>query len=66
MFKISQFWAENTSIHGMYYMLERGHFRHWKTIVWTVIVLTCTGELLWALVADCKDFVQFKLTPLLR
>lgn len=57
----SQFWAENTSIHGMYYMLERGHFQAWKTIAWTIIVLTAAGGLVWALVAEVRDFQQFNV-----
>mmetsp|Transcript_5301 Transcript_5301/g.12029 ORF Transcript_5301/g.12029 Transcript_5301/m.12029 type:complete len:485 (+) Transcript_5301:171-1625(+) len=57
----SQWWAENTSIHGMYYMLERGHLKTWKTLAWAVIVLTATGGLVWALIAEMQDFAQYNV-----
>lgn len=52
----AQWWAEFASIHGVYYMLERGHFKRWKALAWTAFVAAMTAFLLWALIAEFKDF----------
>ena len=59
--EVTKFWAENTSIHGMYYMFERGHFKTYKTILWSAFVLTCASLLLWALIAEFQDFGQYNV-----
>lgn len=57
----SQWWAEFTSIHGVYYMLERGHFKPWKTYAWTFFVLAMTSMLLWALIDEVEDFAKYSV-----
>jgi len=55
----ASWWAEFTSVHGVYYALERGHFRPWKRIVWTILVLVAAGGLLWVLVVEFQDFFEY-------
>ncbi|KAL9182450.1 hypothetical protein ACHAXT_013102 [Thalassiosira profunda] len=57
----SQWWAEMTSIHGMPYMLDRGHFRRWKQFAWTTFVLFMAGALTWAIVAEFQDFGKYNV-----
>lgn len=57
----AQFWAENTSIHGMYYCLERGHFRRWKLLAWRVVATACATFLLWAVAAEFIDYSKYNV-----
>lgn len=59
--EVAQVWAEYTSIHGMYYILERGHFKmRWKAAWWT-FVLTMFAGLTWALVSEFRDFAKYSV-----
>ena len=57
----TKWWAENTSMHGMYYMFERGHFKTYKTFLWSAFVITCASLLLWALISEFQDFGQYNV-----
>jgi Amiloride-sensitive sodium channel len=54
-------WAESTSIHGLHYALERGHFERWKLYLWTVIVATCTVSLISLLTDMISEYRNYKL-----
>jgi hypothetical protein len=52
-----QLWSECTSIHGMYCAFNRTCFKPWKQITWAI----ATASLLWALVAEFRDFLQYNV-----
>mmetsp|Transcript_30923 Transcript_30923/g.45724 ORF Transcript_30923/g.45724 Transcript_30923/m.45724 type:complete len:531 (+) Transcript_30923:125-1717(+) len=58
-FEAASFWSENTSIHGAYYVLERGHFRVWKKVVWTAIELVAAIGLLIVLALEFQEFSNY-------
>lgn len=53
-------WAEFTSTHGVYYMLERGHTMVWKKVIWGILCAVTFGGLLWALTTEIQAFKEYK------
>ena len=54
-------WAEFTSIHGVYYAFERGHFNKWKQWTWSIIVAACTVSLIYLLTDMIQEYREYKL-----
>jgi len=54
-------WAEFTSIHGVYYAFERGHFRAWKQITWLLITMAAAGALMFVLVEEFRGYFEYSI-----
>jgi hypothetical protein len=50
----------------MYYAFNRTHFKPWKQITWAVLVVVAAASLLWALVAEFRDFLQHNVDTTTR
>lgn len=56
-----KWWAEFTSIHGMYYIFERGHFQRWKKLAWSIVVISCTISLLIAIRDEFNSYTEYNV-----
>jgi len=56
-----KWWAEYTSIHGMYYIFERGHFQRWKKFTWSIVVSVCFITLLIAIISEFKSYNDYNI-----
>lgn len=58
-FETASFWSESTSIHGAYYILERGHFATWKKLVWIAFVAIMFFFLLMVLISEIEEYFKY-------
>ncbi|CAB9519788.1 Acid-sensing ion channel [Seminavis robusta] len=69
LLEVIAWWSEFTSIHGVYYMFERGHFSDWLLYAWSALVVACTISLIATLVVMIQEYKEFKvntsLTPVI-
>lgn len=61
-----KWWAEYTSIHGMYYIFERGHFQKWKKFAWLIVVASCFITLLIAIVSEFKSYNEYNIDTTIK
>lgn len=55
-------WAEFTSIHGVYYAFERGHLKPWKQYIWALFTFGCFAAMVATVVVMIQEFAEYKLS----
>lgn len=55
-------WCQHTSMHGVSYASDVEHFRHWKSIIWLLLVLVCVCVLFVTGYELISEYLQYDVT----